>query len=74
MLLQVPSKNLHSMQRNFMESKSFKDGFSMNIKIMLFPKLVTWILNFVFCQPLVCSFIWSLMSSNVKYQLVIAKL
>ena len=50
-----------------MASKSFKVGFSMNIKMMLFPQFVSCILNFLFCQPIVCPFISSPMSNTACY-------
>ena len=37
----LPKFALYSVQRNFMASKSFKVGFSMNIKMMLFHQFVT---------------------------------
>ena len=59
-------RNLHSVQRNFMASKSFKVGFSMNIKMMLFPQFVScFILTFLFCQPFVCSFISDILQCQI---------
>ena len=59
-------QNLHSVQRNFMASKSFKVGFSMNIKMMLFPQFVScFILTFLFCQPFVCSFISDILQCQI---------
>ena len=58
--------NMHSVQRNFMASKSFKVGFSMNIKMMLFPQFVRcFILTFLFCQPFVCSFISDILQCQI---------
>ena len=59
-------QNLHSVQRNFMASKSFKVGFSMNIKMMLFPQFVScFILTFLSCQPFVCSFISDILQCQI---------
>ena len=66
----LPKFALYSVQRNFMASKSFKVGFSMNIKMMLFHQFVTR-LHFEFSLFCVCSFIPSLISSNVKYGLLL---
>ena len=68
-----PFQNLRSsMQRNFMASKSFKVGFSMNIKMMLFQQFVTG-LHFEFCllfAPLLY-ILQCQISSNVKYGLLL---
>ena len=66
----LPKFALYSVQRNFMASKSFKVGFSMNIKMMLFHQFVTR-LHFEFSLFCVCSLVPSLISSNVKYGLLL---
>ena len=50
----LPKFALYSVQRNFMASKSFKVGFSMNIKMMLFHQFVI-LLHLDFLLLFACS-------------------